>query len=281
MKESITQTKIWDAVTQTAFFDRLSRLYWNIRLSREGNRVSKEVDGTSATFTVTEREEYIRVRSVVSEEQVLKTLMDRIEPDDVVFDVGANIGMFACFAGRVLESGRVIGFEPEPTNRRRAIQNLLQNADDVEFSVYSGALFDSDGKTELQVAGGLGTGTHSLISHTGEDTVTVPTQRAETLIDDQGYPIPDVVKVDVEGAEFRVLDGFGRYLSEVGTVICEVHTEKIQEFGDSVSAVESRLEQAGFDVSVIMERGTDYHLLATEMANVTDRSEVDALSLTN
>lgn len=71
-----------------------------------------------------------------------------------------------------------------------------------------------------------------------------------------------MVKIDVEGAEVRVLEGFGESLSDIRTVLCEVHTDKSREFGDSPPMVERRLERAGFETVVLMEQGMDSHVLA-------------------
>jgi len=50
------------------------------------------------------------------ESELLSDLIDTLEPDDVFWDVGANIGVFSCFAAQKLIDGSVIAFEPFPPN---------------------------------------------------------------------------------------------------------------------------------------------------------------------
>ncbi|WP_424004570.1 FkbM family methyltransferase [Haloarcula salina] len=266
MRERITSSPLWDAASWLGIDEALSGWYWAGKLCNEQYWRRKTVGGVSAAFTTTTRAEYVRVETLTGEEAVLRAFLDSIEPDDVVYDVGANIGLFACFAARALRAGAVVGFEPEPENCARAEENLARNAGDTTFEMLRIGLSDTDGEAKLRTHGGLGDGTHRLSGRESGRRITVPTRRTETLIDAGEIPVPDVVKIDVEGAEFRVLEGFGEYLSDVHTVVCEVHTDKVREFGDSPAMIERLLEKAGFETAVLMERGLDYHVIATPEA---------------
>lgn len=263
MRNRIATSPLWDAAAWLGIDETLSGWYWAGKLCNEQYWRRKTVSGVSASFRTTTRAEYLRVKTLTDEEPVLRAFLDSLEPDDIVYDVGANTGLFACFAARALGTGAVVGFEPEPTNCGRAEENLTRNADDATFEMAEIGLSDTDGEAELRINGGLGKGTHRLSGRESGRRTSVPTHRAETLIGADEIPAPDVVKIDVEGAECRVLEGFGKYLSDVRTVVCEVHVDKIREFDDSPAMIERRFEQAGFETEVLMERGMDYHVLAT------------------
>lgn len=267
MRERITSSMVWTIVSVIGIDDLVSRIYWTVKLRRIQNSCTKTVDGVTATFSAATRSEYLRIQTLTAERPVLETFLDCLRADDVVYDIGANTGLFACFAGQALDAGSVVGFEPEPANRRRAAENLARNADGTTATVRPVALFDTDGETELVVRGGLGEGTHQLGDEECNRTVTVSTRRAETMIENGTIPVPDVVKIDVEGAELNVLDGFGPFLSDIRVVICEIHRDKVQEFGATNTMVENRLERAGFDLEQILERGHDYHVLASREGN--------------
>lgn len=264
MRGRIISSRFWTVVAFIGVDDFLSRIYWALKLRLRQYSCPQTVAGVTATFATATRAEYLRTQRLTGEKPVLEAFIACLEPDDVVYDVGANTGLFACFASRALESGSVIGFEPEPAHKRRAEENLAKNAGKATTTVLPIALYDTDGETELEVCGGLGEGTHHLDADDAGTTVTVSTRRAETMIESEGIPVPDVVKIDVEGAELNVLDGFGPFLSDIRVVICEIHRDKVTAFGATNAMVESRLERAGFDLEQIFVRGQDYHVLASK-----------------
>jgi FkbM family methyltransferase len=114
-------------------------------------------------------------------------------------DVGANVGYFSVLASEL--GAKVLAFEPSKENR----ELLEQNTKDLGVKIYSQALSD---KTE---EGFLYTnktpGQCSLIgSGDGEKVETV-------RYDDLKLPIPDFIKIDVEGAEKSVLEGMQSVLN--------------------------------------------------------------------
>jgi FkbM family methyltransferase len=129
-----------------------------------------------------------------------------VRPGSVVYDVGAHYGYYSLLASQLAgPSGRVIAFEPSPRNLsvlRRHIQ--LNHADNV--TVLETAVSDHEGEARFDDRAGSGVG---HLSPTGPITVRL------TTLDALGerFPAPDVVTIDVEGAEEAVLAG-GRSLLE-------------------------------------------------------------------
>jgi predicted RNA methylase len=73
---------------------------------------------------------------------VQQALAARIQPGEVFYDLGANIGLFSLMAARLVgASGEVYSFEPDPVNaarlRRNVAQNRLTNVTVVEHGVWS------------------------------------------------------------------------------------------------------------------------------------------------
>ena len=74
---------------------------------------------------------------------------------------------------------------------------------------------------------------------------------------------PDFVKIDVEGAEHRVLDGFGGVLSDVRTLLIEVHYD--DSTPQRLDEIRDRLTDTGFTVTELAHREPriqQTHLLA-------------------
>lgn len=232
-----------------------------------GSPVTRTIDGTTASFAVSSPKEYARASTVHGERPVVADVLRTLESDDVFYDVGANVGTYTCFAGQVVDDGNVIAFEPHPANVDRLRENASLN--DIQAEVRPVALSNERGSSELAVSGEnerAGVGTHSL--STGEDgrTLEIETVEGDQLIDEGEIAPPSVVKIDVEGAEQRVLEGLSTALStgRCHTVYCEVHPERLPEFDDSADGIKRLLGEAGYSLEVIEDRSPEYFLKASQ-----------------
>ena len=133
-------------------------------------------------------------------------------------DVGANLGYFTLLAARkVGDGGRVDAFEPDPANRARLIDHLQLNALADRVSVHPAAASDAPGTLPLYhpTAGAHNHGESSFFpSQFGPDApsataTAVPTVRLDAALD----RVPDVVKLDVEGAELAAIRGMAGWLT--------------------------------------------------------------------
>lgn len=154
------------------------------------------------------RRELKRVREVSREGALIGRILDHLEPGDVVYDVGANIGLVSLLvAGSHPETLRVHGFEPEPENARDFSRNVELNGLEGRIQVHALALGHRLGEVELFVRGGPGEGRHSTVESKGATgSIRVPVETAAAFAQRSGEA-PHVMKVDVEGAEGRVLAG--------------------------------------------------------------------------
>ncbi|HVV37371.1 MAG TPA: FkbM family methyltransferase [Acidimicrobiales bacterium] len=172
-------------------------------------------------------------------------LRQHLRPGDVFVDVGANKGDFALFAARLVGAGgRVIAVEPEPTNadwiERSVARNHYANVEVVRV-----ALAERDGDAVLHL--GEKSGWHSLLSTEGVATtgeVTVPTQTLDAMLAARDVDHVDAIKIDVEGAEERVLAGAAATFSgdHPMLVLLDVHPGR----GVDPVAVGARLTDWGF-----------------------------------
>lgn len=124
-----------------------------------------------------------------------------------VYDIGAQAGFYTLFFSRLVgESGRVYAFEPCPYEARFLIEhariNQLQNV-----KVIQAAVGERTDLTGLTVDRGQ---TQNRICRLSDALLTVPM----LALDGAGLPPPDLIKMDVEGAESAVLGGARRMLCE-------------------------------------------------------------------
>lgn len=121
----------------------------------------------------------------------------------VMLDIGANVGIHAlAAAGHVRDDARIIAFEPHPDTFMHLKFNL--NASVFKgFVAVQAALSDSNGEVELSGDD------HSLISMIGDGGgPLVPMRRLLTCLEELHVDHVDLMKIDVEGCEDRVLGDF-------------------------------------------------------------------------
>jgi FkbM family methyltransferase len=159
-----------------------------------------------------------------------------VRPGDVVYDCGANLGLYDRFLVSTLKAGRVVAFEPSAENRRFLAANLALGGIADKVTVLPLALADEDGVVEFQVDD-VQTTSGTLSKVTGGEpsegrrnlrlaplTEKVLCRRLDTVVREEGLPAPDVIKIDVEGAEALLLRGAAGILSGRGPrLVIELH----------------------------------------------------------
>ena len=143
------------------------------------------------------------------ESEKMQCFVASVRPRQVVYDIGANVGIYTLAASRLVGSaGRVVAVEPLPRNlaflRRHVQMNHCANVTilPVAISDENGtALFDDD--TDAS---------QGHLSANGRLEVTVA--RLDDVAKVEKLPPPDVIKMDVEGAEAKVFAGGERIISQ-------------------------------------------------------------------
>ena len=168
----------------------------------------------------------------------LRKVLERfLKPEGCFWDVGANFGYYAgLFSEPAYQQRRILAFEPNPKLVQR-LTHALGGRSQVE--VVPCALGAADGHADLSVPN-AGSGLGSLRTMAG-DAVKVRVRSVDSLLQ-EGRPAPDVMKIDVEGWEAAVLDGFSRK-SELKPVIHFEHIEwAANEAGSSFARMKTILD---------------------------------------
>lgn len=132
-----------------------------------------------------------------------------VKPGMTVVDVGAHVGYYTLLAARrVGESGRVVAFEPDPSNCALLRRNVAQNGFADRVSVVQAAVGGETGSVTL-FRDTFNLGAHSLErgNVVGADSVRVPAVTLGRALASEGVDHIDVLKVDVQGAEAGVVAG--------------------------------------------------------------------------
>ncbi len=167
-----------------------------------------------------------------------------VKPGDVVFDIGANVGFYALLASQLVgPSGKVIAFEPLNKNVsyiRRHIK--INNLDNV--SIIEAAVADKGGIGFL--IRGTDRFTGHLDSNSNKEGLRVKTISLDEGVETGLIPMPDVLKIDVEGGEYNALKGAENIIkTKKPSVIIAIHGNNmrykcitlLQGFGYNVSSL--------------------------------------------
>lgn len=214
-----------------------------------------ELGGHSSAFEVTNQTEDYRVSQFGGEREQIEQFLGFVSADDVVWDIGANVGVYSIFAAR--QGATVHAFEPDPGFCDHLRRNVDLNGQDV--NIHETALSDETGTTTLYTDGTAGKS--PSLSDGGEDReeVTVEMRRADDV--DPDILRPDVVKIDVEGAETAVVRGFGEQLADVETIFVELHPEMLPGFDSSIEEVQELIELHGHEATFEQRRDDQTHVI--------------------
>jgi FkbM family methyltransferase len=177
-----------------------------------------------------------------AERDVVAFLTREIAPGCTVFDLGANVGYISlCAAALTGRSGLVVAVEPAAANARALRRNVELNAL-LHVEVVEAAVAESAGRAQLSVADSDQDA--SLVRRGAGPVVEVDAVTIDMLT--ARFGAPQVIKVDIEGAEATAFHGAEATLRDARPVIlCEVHIG----IPDLTSAVPAFLAARGYRVS--------------------------------
>ena len=221
----------------------MRKLYWSIakRLHRLGGR-----------FTVCERlgrkwlldnrnwiDQQLLIRRPYETEQIeyCRALI-RERGLDHFFDIGANFGLYSVLLAGELDLAKIVAFEPLPRNCDQMSANLFMNGLSDRVQVLRFALSNVNGSHVLHVDE-QSTGVSTImdtpaggVQRDFRQAIEVETRLFDDLIPDQ--KVRALVKLDVEGAELKVLEGMKQFLEK--NYVC-LQVESFGDLGDRVAEV--------------------------------------------
>jgi len=173
-----------------------------------------------------------RVLNIFNKEPITIEWMNNIQPNEIVLDVGANVGMYTLMSG-VSRFAKVFAFEPEASNYFLLNENIKLNNMGDRLTAWNCGVLDYDGQSTLYISdlGGFGRAIHSVDEELNFDLTPKKTKFKQgiNVITLNSFcknlnVVPDHIKIDVDGLEHRIVLGNVSTLEKAKTIIIEIQT---------------------------------------------------------
>jgi len=166
--------------------------------------------------------------------------------DEVILDLGANVGVFTLYAARNAPQAQVFAFEPFPSTFRRLVATVRNHHLDPRVTCLNYAAAGASG-VRLMPDGQLPSQRRALAAASVTSGTEVMGKTIESMLEENHLPHVDLLKMDIEGSEYEVLLSTPpRMLARIDRIAMEYH-------GDSApysrQQLFGHLGQAGFTVT--------------------------------
>lgn len=240
------------------FGQSLKRLYFKLLNSGEqASVILKQIDGINFELDLREVIDSEMYYGGSREPETSRTLEILCKPGDIVIDIGANVGSHALPMARLVgSSGRVYAFEPVPWAMAKMKRNISLNGF-VNLVTEQLALSDENlGQVEMEFRASFKIGAARGVDESGKidegwwnecDKVLTKIQTLDSYIAENAINRVDLIKLDVDGFEGKVIRGALDALSRLKPVIImELAPAWLEMRGDSCLAVVGQLRELGY-----------------------------------
>jgi FkbM family methyltransferase len=185
------------------------------------------------------------------EARFARELLEAVRAGDTVWDVGANVGVYAAqFAER--GAANVVCFEPAPAAVSVLRQRFPEDSPSANpVRIVPIALADRRGTATFSADGSSPNNQIGIADGT-KPTVEIQVRSGDEALVEFALPTPNVMKIDVEGYELEVIEGLSGVLSskELRSVFVEVHFALLHDrkLDNAPASILQTLRRHGFAV---------------------------------
>jgi len=219
------------------------------------------------------------IHEIRGENPEYRVMSALLSPGDTFVDIGANFGTFSLLASRLVDiGGTVIAIEPQPRLAALIVRSLsasgVQNCE-----VMRTACGTETGKIDLHVPAhdsgraGMFAAFSGRVRH---ETISVPVAPLDRMIDRGSITGRLMIKVDVEGSEFGVLEGGRRLIESTRPpLLIELNPWTATAAGRSTSDLIQLLQSLGYQRFATMDSYPDE--VATNAIDLSKQTNILAL----
>jgi len=251
-----------------------------IELHAAGKPQRLDYEHADIYLRVTNKTEMFRVKACAKEPFTIDWIHNRVGKGDVMFDIGANVGAYSMVAAKKRGGGaRVYAFEPSYVNVATLSANIALNDLGGQITPMPLALSASTGMNVFNLRDlDSGSARHGLGDQMPDDGQVafrqpVMTFRLDDLIEHFDVPMPNHIKMDVDGGELDVLAGASRTLAcgTLRSMLVEVAVDESSEVTQAIERHGLRLVSRFFVTNRAGKQSVWYGLFERESAgNATE-----------
>ncbi|WP_127717840.1 FkbM family methyltransferase [Halobacteriovorax sp. HLS] len=201
-----------------------------------------------------------RAKTFFKKEPETLEWINSFSPNSIVWDVGANIGLYTIYAGK--KGHNVLAFEPESSNYSTLNGNIRNNRLDKTVKAYCMAISDTNIIDTLRLSSiENGAALHSFsenIGQSGNEFQPICEQGCfsyslDQLITEKKLACPNYLKIDVDGLEYKIITGANKLLNrpELKEILMEVNENSERD--------RKLVEQILSNSFIIKEKGKSFH----------------------
>ncbi len=202
------------------------------------------------TFHSPNRINYFRIDSFSTKEPETLEWIDSFQEDKVFWDIGANIGLYSCYAAKKKEC-KVYAFEPSVFNLELLSRNIHINSLSEKITIVPTPLSDITSFKNFFISdkdwGGAFSNFGENLDHYGEPSSKNFFYKTlgfsmDEIIKNAKFEKPNYIKMDVDGIEHLILKGSLGVLKNVESILIEVNKNYKKQSND----IEKYLSVSGF-----------------------------------
>ena len=158
--------------------------------------------------------ELSRLKSCRKEPDTIGWIKSQIDERSVFYDIGANVGAYSLVASKIGPKVKVFAFEPTFSTYKTLVTNIIENSLETSITPLPIALHETSGLVDMNFSSTeSGSAEHSVGSKTnmfGEHFTPVSSVKTmcyslDVLVDSFSLPLPNFIKIDVDGNELAIL----------------------------------------------------------------------------
>ena len=194
-----------------------------------------------------------RARSFSTKEPETLAWIDEFGNDEVFWDIGANVGIYSVYAAKARNS-KVWAFEPSVFNLEFLARNINLNGMQEHIHILPIALNDKIGFNTMRHSSASWGGALSVFDKDyGQDGKKIANNISyitlgltiDFAVSSLEVPLPDYVKMDVDGIEHLILSGGKQSISNAKEILIEIN----EDFEEQRKLCYEILQECGFELS--------------------------------